>query len=152
MALNRIASLICVILAGFVLTACQSRMPNPEVVRDVALNDYEAVGRYLSEGGDPNIQSGDGKSLLFIATGQRGGLEVTKQLIAAGADVNGVSAQGRTILQNAASWCVAEIVDVLLQAGADRNAIGAGDKTALDVVCKSPQDRREAVIGLLLSR
>lgn len=146
-----LATMMCLMGLGLVLSACQSRVPNPDVVRDVALNDHQAVARYLSEGGDPNIQSGDGKPLLFIAAGPRGGLEVTKLLVAAGADLNGVSAQGRTVLQNAASWCVADIVAVLLDAGADRNLIGAENKTALDVVCKSPQDMREAVIGLLLA-
>lgn len=141
-----IAGILC---CCFMLSGCQNRSGNPEIVTAVALNDVAKVEAYLAGGGDPDLKSADGKPLLYLAAGPRGGLEVLQSLIAGGAALNVASAEGRTVLQNAAGWCAVEIVDALLYAGAEREKAGANGLIPLDVVCKSPQDRRELVIWLL---
>lgn len=132
------------------LSGCQSRVENPAVVPAVSLNDVAAVSAYLAGGGDPDLTSRDGDPLLYIAVGPRGGAEVASLLIEAGADVNGVSADGRPILHNAASWCVAEVASLLLAGGADVTQTDKAGKQVFEAVCKQPVDRRDAMLDLLL--
>lgn len=133
------------------LAACQSRMPNEQIVTFVATNQIEGVLQYLEERGDPNATNNNGDPLLFIATGAKGGMEVAELLIKAGADIDGQSGNGRTILVNAAGWCDFKMVRMILDAGADANKAGNNGETPLQAVCKSPVDRRGVVIEMLKS-
>lgn len=143
--------IIAVLVCAIIVAGCQSRARNPEIVGHVSRNNVAAVLAYLEDGGDPNLKNRDGDPLLYIASGAQGGVAVAKVLIEAGADVNAVSLEGRPILHNAASWCAIDMVVLLLKSDVDLDATNKNDETALDVVCKSPQDRRDAVLNLLLS-
>lgn len=138
------------ILLVLLLTACMPRQSNDPVVTAVANNDLVAVQQYLDEGGDPNMKTRDAKPLLFIASGPKGGEAVAKLLLDAGADPNATTEDGRTPLHNAAAWCDVEMVQLLIASGADLNRTNGDGETALDVVCKSPADRRSEVNGILI--
>jgi ankyrin repeat protein len=84
-----------------------------------------------------------------VATGNRGGPEVTRILLLAGADVNAVNQSKRTPLHNAASWCTIESVEMLLDAGADPYLVDDDGRTALDATCKQPAQSRSVVVDLL---
>lgn len=131
------------------LGACQARESNEPIVAAVALNDQIRVRQYLAEGGDPNFVSRDGDPLIYVAAGPRGGANVLQLLILAGADVDARSPEGRTALQNAASWCDAEVAGLLLLAGADVNMAGKDNERALDVVCAKPPERRAETLRVL---
>ncbi len=143
--------LVLMLTAIMALGACQSRRGNDPIISAVALNDTAKVTAYLAEGGNPQAKSKEGDPLLYIASGPRGGVAVARLLIEAGSNIEGQSADGRKILQNAASWCDIEMVALLVEAGANVNAAGADGTRPLDAVCKSPQDRREKVIEMLLA-
>jgi len=141
---------VLTIVCAASLWGCQSRSSNPEIVAKVSRNDALDVSAYLDAGGDPNLKSRDGDPLIYIASGPQGGIEVAKLLVAAGADVNGLSAEGRPVLHNAVSWCSTEMVALLLASGANLSAVDRDGRVALDVVCKSPHDNRPAVLNLLM--
>jgi len=142
-------TIIALLMAVLVLGACQPRRGNDPIISAVALNDGPKVAAYLEQGGNPELKSQEGDPLLYIASGPRGGLDVARLLIDAGANLEGRSADGRLILQNAASWCDIDMVMLLVEAGANVNAKAEDGTRPLDAVCKSPQDRREAVIEIL---
>lgn len=146
-----LVKLVMCVMVLLLVTGCQSRRGNAPIVRSVVLNDVDKVSQYLAEGGDADFTSHNGNPLLYIAAGSKGGVEVAALLIKAGADVNGQSKSGRTILQNASSWCDLAMVSLLLKSGADVNLVGKNGKSALDALCKSPADSREPVLQVLLS-
>ncbi len=146
----RPATFAALLLAGVALAACQPRQSNDPIVSAVALNETEKVADYLAEGGDPGQKTRDGDPLLYVASGPRGGVDVARQLLEAGADPNARSAEGRTVLQNAASWCDIAMVTLLLDVGANAMATGPEGKRPLDVVCSSPAERRAQVTDILI--
>jgi ankyrin repeat protein len=129
------------------LVACQPRQPSEPIVAAVANNDALLVKEYLASGGDPNEKNRVGDPLLFVTSGES--FEVSKLLVEGGADVNGQSNSGRTILMSAASWCDVDLVTLLIKSGADVNKAGDNGSTPLQVVCKQPAGRRSEVIALL---
>jgi len=148
----RVSKFVFSLIACLTLVACQSqpRQANNPIVAAVAKNETKIVTQYLAEGGDPNAKNRTGDPLLFVATVARGGgHDVARLLIKAGADVNGQSSRGRTVLASAASWCDIDMVRLLIEAGAQVNSAGNDDALPLDTVCKSPADKRNAVIALL---
>lgn len=147
--MRHIAFVVPILLAS-VLTGCQPRQSNDPIVTSVAENEVAAVQRYLEEGGDPNMKTRDGKPLLFIASGPKGGEDVAKLLLDAGADPNAATEDGRTPLHNAAAWCDVEMVQLLIAGGVNLTLANGDGETALDVVCKSPADRRSEVNGILI--
>jgi len=96
----------------------------------VVNNNYIVVRTWLFLGGNPNRLLPYDNSLLYIATGPKGGLEVAKVLVDAGADVNKGQAKF-TPLMNAASWGAYDIVQFLLDHGADPNLKNEMGKNAL---------------------
>jgi ankyrin repeat protein len=58
-------------------------------------------------------------------------LEIVKELIKNGANVNAVSKFGTTALMYASGLCKLNVVETLIKAGADINAINFKDKTVL---------------------
>lgn len=85
-------------------------------------NAGNTVSTLIKEGADVNYQAPSGETALGLAVDGNFVL-FTKELIAAGADVNKRNtASGRTPLIDAAMTGNAEIVKMLLEAGADKNA------------------------------
>ncbi len=143
------SKLIFVIVLFLLVSACQPRKPEYEIASAVQQNNVEKVREYLAKGGDPNMKSRFGDPLLYLASGRKGGAEVTKLLIEAGADVNASGRNGIPILTSAASWCNIEEISLLLRAGADVNIRGKKNKTPLESVCQTPKDRRNLTIQIL---
>jgi len=151
-ALKRLALILGLLFAALVLAGCQpTGGGNDPVFAAVRNNDAIQLGKYLAQGGDPNLKDANGDNLLYVASGARGGLEVVNLLLLAGADLNMTSNQGRTPLHTAAAWCNVDIVAALLNAGARTDIMNNENKNALDVVCARPRDRREKVIALFLA-
>ena len=138
-----------VVFAVIFISACQPRKPELPYASAVQQNNSRQVSKYLAEGGDANALSRFGDPLLYLAVGRQGGLEVTRLLISAGADVDAVGRNGITILSSAASWCNVEEIALLINAGADVNLAGRNNATPLDSVCDIPKTRREETISVL---
>ncbi len=132
------------------LGGCQKR-PGPEdpVVMAVRANDAGEVQAYLDAGGDPDLRSREGDTLLYIASGSKGGVEVAKLLIANGADVDLAADNGRTPLANAAGWCDTARVALLLDAGASVRPLAMSDGGLEGSVCKQPEGSRQDILALL---
>ena len=134
------------------VAACQASVvepgPQEKAFSAVRSNDETGLGQYLAGGGDPNARNEDGDSLLYVASGAKGGVEVARALISAGADIDMISREGRTALHTAAAWCNADIVELLLAAGARTDIANSEGNVAMDVICSRPPDRREQVLAL----
>jgi len=136
--------------SAMILAGCQQRAgPENSIFSVVRDNNADRVQQYLAEGGDPDLTNDQGDSLLFIASGPRGGLQVVEALLVGGADTGLTSAEGRTALHNAAGWCDVAIVETLLEAGADPMREDGEGRTPADNVCAEPADRRAAVLETL---
>ncbi|MCF6326472.1 MAG: ankyrin repeat domain-containing protein [Devosiaceae bacterium] len=139
---------LLVLLVG----ACQPAEPLSEIKSEAFSaarnNDVAKLVQYLEQGVDPDAMNEDGDSLLYVASGARGGFEVAQFLIASGADLNLISREGRTALHTAAAWCNSQIVALLLDAGARTDIANSEGKIAMDVVCSRPPQRREQVLAL----
>lgn len=107
------------------LLSCARPMTVEQAFAAVWRNDANALRRWLDAGGDPDAVLDD-KSMLYVATGPKGGPDVLDLLLARGADPElGSMAYTYSPMMNAASWCWREGVEKLLAAGADpRAAIG----------------------------
>ncbi len=132
------------------VSACQPRKPEHEIVSAVQQNNADFVAEYLSEGGDPNMLSRFKDPLLYLAVGRQGGVEVARLLVEAGADVNSQGKNGITALTGAASWCNVDEIKLLLNAGADVNLAGKNKKTPIESVCQTPVNRRALTFNILL--
>ena len=141
-------------LLVLLIAACQPAEPGQgiesEAFSAVRNNDVAKLDRFLEGGLDPDAMNEDGDSLLYVASGAKGGVEVAKLLVGAGSDLNLVSREGRTALHTAAAWCNADIVALLLDAGARTDIMNSEGKTAMEVICLRPPQRRDQVLALFL--
>ena len=137
--------------AGFAALALGGCLPragaSDPVFKAVSQNDVTAVNSYLLKGGDVNMTNRDGETLLYVAAGAHGGLEVAARLVAAGADPELGNRSGRTPLLNALGWCDVDMVSLLLSAGARVEAVS--EPEAANAACDSPIDRRDKVLALI---
>ncbi len=149
--LNRSRFFIIALLV-LLIGACQPADPmggiKSEAFSAVRNNDVAKLVQYLEQGVDPDAMNEDGDSLLYVASGARGGFEVAQFLIASGADLDLISREGRTALHTAAAWCNSQIVALMLDAGARTDIANSEDKIAMDVICSRPPQRREQVLAL----
>lgn len=137
-------------LLGLLVAGCQPAGDDEHPIFSIVRhNNADRLGQYLAEGGDPNIFNGT-DSLLYTASGAKGGLEVVQRLVLGEVDLNAISREGRTALHTAAAWCNTDIVALLLEAGARTDIKNSEGKHAIDVVCVAPLDRREPVLALFL--
>lgn len=141
--------LMPVIVLALTFAACQSRQKEDPIVAAVLQNDVAEIEAWLAAGGDPDFKSQSGDPLIYLATGPKGGEAAVRALVAAGADVDAASPEGRTPLHNAASWCDVDLVIALLSAGADRSLPGKNGENVVDAVCKAPADKRAQTLQIL---
>ncbi len=133
------------------VAACSSGIgPEAPVFAVVRANDAHRLSQYLAEGGDPDLRNAAGDTLLYVASGAKGGPEVVRLLLLAGADPNLQSRQGRTALHTAAAWCNANTVSLLFEAHARTDIRNAEGKLPIEVICASPPQRRQEVMDMFL--
>lgn len=100
----------------------------------IANGDHSAISMILQAGADPNCKVADGITGLHIAA-EKGDLELVKQLIAAGAEVDATTAAsdrigpGRTALWIAAQNNDRAVAAALLAASASPNLVSGIDRT-----------------------
>jgi ankyrin repeat protein len=145
------------LIAAIGLAACDqsgsggsnSACSDPPIVSPVLDNFTTSIESYARNGGELNQSNCAGETLVYLATGPRGGHSVLRALLRNGADPDKGTADGRTPLMNAAAQCRAESVQVLLEFKADPNIKDADGKTALDYVCSEPADQRDDIVAAL---
>jgi hypothetical protein len=133
------------------LSGCSEKpLSNPQPI-EAFLFTYadadEGLRKWLKGGGNPNEKNNDGASLLFVATGPKGGNRVLEVLLRAGADPN-VGQGSSTPLMNAASWVNAKGVKLLLAAGADPLLKDETGRTARQQIGRAG-GRERSVVDLL---
>lgn len=114
------------------------------ILEHAASVDTGIVAILLRAGGDPNASGG--VSTPLIEASSRGKTDIARQLLAAGADVNGTDGTGRTPLMAAAELGAVDLLQVLLEAGADVNMRSKLGTTALG---QAEQAQQQQVISLL---
>jgi hypothetical protein len=117
----------------FLLLAACSRQEPLNIFTAVAQEDTSYVKAWIRQGGNPDTRDIYGQTLLFIATGPKGGHSVLIALLEGGADPN-LGVQRYTPLMNAANWVDLQAVRILLGHGANPNLRNADGRTALEVV------------------
>ena len=135
------------ILAGLVMISTLSAAADSRLADAAMQGDRAAVSALLTQGVDVNAAQGDGSTALHWAA-YRGDLEMTGQLLKAGASVKaGTRIGGMTPLFMAARGGHAPVIDALLQAGAGAGEANANGTTALMIA--SAAGSAEAVKVLL---
>jgi ankyrin repeat protein len=139
MKMKSVSALIIIGVAMF-LAACSSHGPK-SVFDAVWLNDARYVQTYLERGGDPNAKTTAGESLLYLATGPKGGRDVVRLLLDFHADPN-LGADTYTPLMNASSWLFLDACKMLIESGADPDLRNSRGQSALECVgsTRSPLD------------
>ncbi len=107
-----------------------------DVYTAVRTNNTAALQDYLDGGGSPDATTKEGESLLYLATGPKGGTDVLKLLLKNGADPDKGYAK-YTPLMNAASWACLEICQLLVESGADPCLKNSKNLTAVQCVGNS---------------
>jgi ankyrin repeat protein len=119
---------------------------NQSIEAAVRENDVAFVEQWLSDGGNPDYVDNQRQSLLYLATGSHGGLEVMDVLLEAGANPDlGLVASNYTPLMNASSWVNLAAVDELLEAGADPTLKNSSGQTALETVGNAKGAEQEVI-------
>ena len=137
------------IVAGLLFICSCTAQPEPpyDVFEAVDQNDNSVVKQYLDSGGNPNAMDKQGRSLLYIAAGPHGGMDVLKLLLEHEANPNTGMGQ-YTPLMNAASWVWLDRVKALVDADADLMLTNSRGQTALQCVGKA-SGREKPVIEYL---
>lgn len=91
------------------------------------------------------VTTEDGQTLQHLAA-RFGLIEILRELIALGADVNATNAGGMTPLMFAAGGGHCEVAELLLHAGADASLVNSRGVTAYKLAC----DNRRAAVARLL--
>ena len=93
--------------------------------------DLMAINAFFDAGINPNVQDGDGRTVL-ISAAARGDAEIVRVLLARGVDVNVKDKQGYTALTHALEAMYDDVEDELLkQPGLDPNCRGLNGRPAL---------------------
>ncbi len=148
-------ALTATLIAATGLAACDQgggsggACSDPPIVSPVLDNFTTSIESYARNGGELNQSNCRGETLVYLATGPRGGHSVLRALLRNGADPDKGTAEGRSPLMNAASECRPESVTTLLEFGADPNLKDADGLTALDLVCAEPAEEHDAIVSAL---
>ena len=126
-------TLLVPIFAGLCCCAATQACDLPAVFRATYLNDASALSHQLRKGCSPNAKNEIGESLLYVATGPKGGASVVRTLLQAGANPD-AGHRKYTPLMNAASWVNLEAVNLLLEAGASPSLRNEDGKSAQALV------------------
>jgi ankyrin repeat protein len=116
------------------------------LIRAARAGDVPVIKMLLDKGANAKAATPNGLTALMMAanvgakeedmTGrnktQKEAIESIKLLLAAGGDVNGAEAQGRTALHGAALWGMTDVVRFLHQSGGNINAADRRGLTPLD--------------------
>ena len=105
------------VIAGAGITRMALR-PKPTLWEAAAAGDVETVAEWIARGKDVNEPGLTGFTPLHFACGPKGGVEVAKYLLEAGADPNAVGPGNETPLMRAKMWQLAETEKLLREAGA----------------------------------
>lgn len=110
----------------------------------------DAAALLLSRGADPNLTARNTMKVraLHAASASRS-LQIAKDLIAAGADVNAPQQEGFTPLHEASATAQIDLARLLLDKGADPNVKTVDGRTPLTMARKAGGD---AMVELLVSR
>jgi ankyrin repeat protein len=148
--------LLTTIAAVLVVGCATTQSPEPPTAKapDISIHDavekgnIEAVKQHLTAGTDVNLKDEDGElTPLQMAAGE-GQKEIAELLIAKGADVNAMTADGLTALFAAILGPHKEIAELLIAKGADVNARGFLGMTPLNMAA----DEGEKEIAALLRK
>ena len=139
--------LISLLVATSVLPAAEQAVPTKTLQQAAALGDIEQLNLHIARGADLNKPDARGTTPLAVAI-QSGRVEVTKSLVAAGADVNLESSFGPPLVI-AAIRMQAEIAEFLLNKGANPNAKDTGGRTALLAAVETQQ---QGLVELLVAK
>lgn len=120
-----------------------------ELASAVTAGDAATVANLLGQGGNPNALTEDHSATLLILAAGSGDADITRLLLAAGADVTAKRPTGDkwTALHAAAAAGKPEVAAMLLQAGADPMAQANNGSTPLH---EAVWNGRAAVVEVLL--
>lgn len=103
----------------------------PELVQAVILRDPAKTRSLLARGADANMKASSGESILLLACGLNGKLEIVKSLLDHGAKVNGTNTDPQPPLVRASAWNNEEIAALLIARKANVNQADIGRYSAL---------------------
>jgi len=106
-------------MAGCLFLLCACYQPNLSFKEAIEQGDRQAVEYYLKKGKSPNQRDAHAMPLPVLAA-QNGPLAIMQDLLAAGADVNIVSKEGKTSLSVAKEGGFDKIVKLLQDALANK--------------------------------
>jgi hypothetical protein len=131
--------LTAMLVAGFILIACESSPPPRQLTPNERLLDAAANGNFtgvrsaLDNGANINVQNSNGATALIYAAGRSGNLEMVRYLVERGADLNLRNNSGMTALHIAFDWNRTVIARYLIDSGINVNARNNAGKTALNM-------------------
>jgi uncharacterized protein len=123
--------IIFTLLLAVSFTAAASATGNNDLIKAVQKSDFTSAVVLLDKGMNPNIIE-SGQSPLMIAA-RNGEVQITRALIAFGADVNLRNDDGTTALMQAARYGHTAVVEMLIKAGADSELRNKRGYTSADL-------------------
>jgi ankyrin repeat protein len=106
--------------------------PDERLLAAISTDDLPAFDQALADGASPAFRS-ESDTVPLTDAAARGRLEMTRRLVAVGADMNACEGRGMTALMLAASRDHVEIVELLVRRGADLSCRDRSHRTALDI-------------------
>lgn len=158
------SALAALLLTGGLLAACDQApeqssesggsqpaadCTDPPIASPVLDNFSTSVRSYARAGGNLDQYDCAGNSLVFLATGPRGGPSVLRALVESGADPNAPGGDGTPPLVNAAAHCNTDSVRILLEAGVDPGVAGPDGRTAAEAACTAVEGDSAEILALL---
>jgi cytohesin len=123
---------------------------NPTYLYEAACETPEMVRLFLNRGID--INGGSIPPLIGAAGNKKFGIEIATLLLANGADINRVSANGSNALMTACYDGNKKMVEFLLARGADVNVRGPGNQTILFSASRGKKKTYIDIFKLLLTK